>query len=218
MAIQGIGYQVRLVDTTIPIRGMHCASCVGTIEHALRNVPGVVQAEVHFGTEQATVTYVPTRVEASARYQAIGEEGYEALANATEADITPIEASKKEEMRDLQTPFYREPVPQPARCCRLYRWYASVVLSLLAVIPPCAALPGFPYLGAVLGGVAFFIRGAGAALKHKTADMNTLIVLGTSAAYVYSVIMTFAPGSIGHTPMGRPCRTSIMKRRWSSSP
>ena len=96
-------------------------------------------------------------------------------------------------MRDLQTPFYREPVPQPARCCRLYGWYAGVVLRFLAAVAPCAALPGFTHPGAVLGGVAFFIRGAGAALKHKTADMNTLIVLGTSAAYVYSVIMTFVP-------------------------
>ena len=194
-AIQGIGYQVRLAHTTIPIRGMHCASCVGTIEHALRNVPGVVQAEVHFGTEQATVTYVPTRVEVSALYQAIGEAGYEALANATETDITPIEASKKEEMRDLQRRFI-------VSLCLSLPVVVGSMGGMLAWVPAWLHHPVLLFL--LSTPVQFwvgwpFYQGCWAALKHKTADMNTLIALGTSAAYVYSVIMTFVPGVFVHT-------------------
>src|SRR6266446_3852599 len=70
-AVQESGYQVRLEHTTIPIKGMHCAGCVATIERALRSVAGVVDAQVNLATEQATVAYVSSRVEASTLRQAI---------------------------------------------------------------------------------------------------------------------------------------------------
>src|SRR5262249_13847 len=57
-AVQESGYQVRLEQATIPIKGMHCAGCVATVERALRSVTGVVQAQVNLATEQATVAYV----------------------------------------------------------------------------------------------------------------------------------------------------------------
>ncbi len=78
-AVQESGYQVRLEHTTILIKGMHCAGCVATIERALRNVAGVVQVQVNLATEQATVAYVSSRVEASTLRQAITRAGYEAL-------------------------------------------------------------------------------------------------------------------------------------------
>ena len=77
-AVQASGYQVRLEHTTIPVKGMHCAGCVATIERALRSVPGV-EAQVNLATEQATVAYVPTSVETSTLRQAITRAGYEPL-------------------------------------------------------------------------------------------------------------------------------------------
>ena len=81
-AIHASGYQVRLEHAMIPVKGMHCAGCVGTIERALRSVPGVVQAQVNLATEQASVAYVPTSVEVSALRQAISRAGYEPLETA----------------------------------------------------------------------------------------------------------------------------------------
>src|SRR5712691_4443015 len=78
-AVHESGYQVRLEHTTIPIKGMHCAGCVATIERALHRVAGVVEAHVNLGTEQATVAYVPTSVEVEALRQAITSAGYEPL-------------------------------------------------------------------------------------------------------------------------------------------
>src|SRR5712692_2544744 len=61
-AVQESGYQISLEHTTIPIKGMHCARCVATIERALHRIAGVVEARVNLATEQAMVAYVPSSV------------------------------------------------------------------------------------------------------------------------------------------------------------
>ena len=88
-AVQASGYQVRLEHTTIPVKGMHCAGCVATIERALRSVPGVVEAQVNLATEQATVAYVPTSVETSTLRQAITRAGYEPLTASRRSSAPP---------------------------------------------------------------------------------------------------------------------------------
>src|SRR5262249_61590343 len=70
-AVHESGYQVRLAHTTIPIKGMHCAGWVATVERALDRVGGVVEAQVNLATEQATVAYVPASGDAEARRPAI---------------------------------------------------------------------------------------------------------------------------------------------------
>jgi P-type Cu+ transporter len=203
-AVQASGYQVRLEQTTIPVKGMHCAGCVATIERALRSVPGVVEAQVNLATEQATVAYVPTSVEASTLRQAITRAGYEPLELLAEAALTsPADAAlasqqsvKIDEMRALQR-----------------RFLVSLGLSLPVVVGSMGAmLPWMPawlshplWLFALATPVQFwagwpFYQGLWSTLKHHTADMNTLIALGTSAAYLYSVVATFLPGlfAVGH--------------------
>jgi Cu+-exporting ATPase len=195
-AVQASGYQVRLEHTTIPVKGMHCAGCVATIERALRSVPGVVEAQVNLATEQATVAYVPTSVEASALRQAITRAGYEPLELLADADLASQQSVKVDEMQALQR-----------------RFLVSLGLSLPVVIGSMGAmLPGMPawlahplWLFALATPVQFwagwpFYQGLWSTLKHRTADMNTLIALGTSVAYLYSVVATFLPGlfAVGH--------------------
>jgi Cu+-exporting ATPase len=196
-AVQASGYQVHLEHTTIPVKGMHCAGCVATIERALRSVPGVVEAQVNLATEQATVAYMPTSVEASTLRQAITRAGYEPLELPADADLaSPQQSVKVDEMQALQR-----------------RFLVSLGLSLPVVVGSMGAmLPWMPawlshplWLFALATPVQFwagwpFYQGLWSTLKHRTADMNTLIALGTSAAYLYSVVATFLPGlfAVGH--------------------
>jgi P-type Cu+ transporter len=195
-AVQASGYQVRLEHTTIPVQGMHCAGCVATIERALRNVPGVLEAQVNLATEQATVTYVPASVAVSALRQAIARAGYEPLEVLSDAETPPPQSGKDHELQSLQR-----------------RFLVSLGLSLpVAVGSMGAMLPWMPawlshplWLFALATPVQFwagwpFYQGLRSTLKYHTADMNTLIALGTSAAYLYSVVVTFLPGlfTVGH--------------------
>ncbi|RMF84483.1 MAG: heavy-metal-associated domain-containing protein, partial [Nitrospinota bacterium] len=68
--VEDLGYQVIREKVTIPIGGMHCASCAANVERALRRVQGVIEAQVNFGTETATVEYFPTQVEITTLRQA----------------------------------------------------------------------------------------------------------------------------------------------------
>lgn len=133
-------------------------------------------------------------VEVTALYQAIGEAGYEARAGAAETDMMPIEASKKEEMRDLQRRFI-------VSLCLSLPVVVGSMGGMLAWVPAQLHHPVLLFL--LSTPVQFrvgwpFYQRCWTDLKHKTADMHTLIAPGTAAAYVYSVIMTFAPGVFAH--------------------
>lgn len=101
--IQELGYDVRLERVTIPIGGMSCASCVERIERVLNDLPGVVQANVNFATEKATVEYFPTQVSLSDMKKAIEEVGYEVRQVEEEVPLEDREkAARQKEIRDLR--------------------------------------------------------------------------------------------------------------------
>src|SRR5262245_13043602 len=75
--VEEIGDDVPLQRLTIPIGGMHCASCVASVERALQGVAGVVTARVNLASEKATVEYLPTQADAAMLRQAITEAGFE---------------------------------------------------------------------------------------------------------------------------------------------
>jgi Cu+-exporting ATPase len=198
-AVQDIGYQVRLEHTTMPVRGMHCAGCVGTVERALGRVPGVVEAQVNLATEQATVTYTASQVDVATLRQAVTQAGYQTLEPPADVAVQPeqsLDQARADEQRALQQ-----------------RLWVSLGLSLPVVIgsmgamlswmPAWLAHPLFLFLLATP--VQFwvgwpFYQGFWSTLKHRSADMNTLIALGTSAAYLYSVAATFLPGLLAVGP------------------
>ncbi|MEE9146017.1 MAG: heavy metal translocating P-type ATPase, partial [Candidatus Tectomicrobia bacterium] len=189
--VSDIGYQVRLQQLIIPVGGMSCASCAANIERALQGVEGVVDALVNFGTEKATVAYVPTRVEPAALRQAIKAAGYE-----------------PREVEDAETGMDHERQARAAEIRTLtHKFIVSVVLSLPIFLGSIGGwfswIPAWLQHPVVLFGLATpvqfwvgwqFYQGFWSALRHKTTDMNTLIALGTSAAYGYSVAATFMSG------------------------
>lgn len=202
---EGATRQVQGEQADIPITGMTCAACARHIEQHLSSTEGVSRAGVNFATSRATVEYDPSVTGVKQLMGAIKGLGYTphevpADDGATEEDF---EASAREdEYRDLRRKFL-----------------VAAVLSLPVLVIAMSHgriswldFPGVNWLQFVLTtpvvfycGLQFY-RGAWSAFRHRTADMNTLIAIGTGAAYLYSVATLTAPGffhtSVTHDPMG----------------
>jgi Cu+-exporting ATPase len=189
-AVKDAGYTPIVEKVTIPISGISCATCVATIEEALRRSPGVVLATVNFATNAATVEFAPVAATVADLRRTIREAGYEPLEAAEGSALADHEKTARErEIRALKR-----------------KLAVGIVLSVPIVLGSMRhwlpwvpeILQNFWALWALTTPVQFwvgaqFYRGAWAALRHRTSDMNTLIAVGTSAAYFYSLAMTIAP-------------------------
>jgi Cu+-exporting ATPase len=188
--ISAAGYGVAVKKSIFPIRGMTCATCVARVEEAIKSVPGVISAVVNLASEKAAVEYLDSVVATDLR-RAVRDAGYEL-------------GDEAETLEDVTTASRRETLGVRNR------FLLAIVLG--AVIMALSFLPDFtgkPYLlWALATPVQFwagwrFYRGFWAALRHRTADMNTLIAVGTSAAYFYSVVGVIFPSTLtigGTTP------------------
>jgi len=179
--ISQIGYGVATKKSIFPVGGMTCASCVARVEEALSGVPGVVSANVNLASEKATVEYTEETELADLR-RAVREAGYElGLEAATLEDVT---TAAQRELRGVRNRFI----------------FAAILAASIMALMWAPSFGGKPYLlWALATPVQFwagwrFYRGAWGALRHKTADMNTLVAVGTSAAYFYSMIAVLFPG------------------------
>lgn len=179
--ISQLGYRVATKKSIFQVGGMTCASCVARVEQALSSVPGVISANVNLASEKATVDYIEGTEIASLR-RAVKEAGYEL-------------SSEAETLEDVTTAARRE-----IRTIRNRVILAAVLGLSIMALGWGSTFTGKPYLlWALATPVQFwaglrFYRGAWGALRHRTADMNTLIAVGTSAAYFYSMVAVLLPG------------------------
>jgi len=178
--ISQLGYGAATRKSIFPVSGMTCAACVARVEQALKSVPGVVSANVNLASEKVTVEYLEG-TEAADLQKAVAEAGYKLGSEAeTLEDVT---AAAQREIRKVRNRFILAAV------------FAGIIMGLMWA----PSFTGKPYLlRALATPVQFwagwrFYRGAWGALKHRTADMNTLIAVGTSAAYIYSMIAVIYP-------------------------
>ena len=178
--ISQIGYGVATKKSIFAVGGMTCASCIARVEDALMSVPGVISASANLASEKATVEYLEDTELAELR-RAVRDAGYE-LGPETQA-LEDVTIAAKREIRALRQ-----------------RLIVATVLGVsIMVMGFGPSFVGKPYLlWALATPVQFwagwrFYRGAWGALRHKTADMNTLIAVGTSAAYVYSMVAVLFP-------------------------
>ncbi|HZS01674.1 MAG TPA: heavy metal translocating P-type ATPase, partial [Chloroflexota bacterium] len=200
-AVEGAGYGVGLETVVLPISGMTCASCVRRVERALSKVPGVASARVNLATERATVDLVPGLATPEALRRAVEAAGYGVGAAAAAdagapagAEGAPADAEQARRAVELRA-LGRKALVSGVLAAALMA-LALVPMSLLGrVLPGNSALLLMFLLATPVqlwGGWQFY-TGAWAALRHGTANMNTLVAVGTSAAYLYSVVVTFAP-------------------------
>ena len=187
--VEDAGYGAGVREETFGVTGMTCASCVGRVEKALVKVPGVTQVNVNLATEKATVSYLPEEASGSDFGRAVEGAGYGVV---REEDEGEAEDAHEREYGKLKVNFLGA--------------LALTVLILIGSLPHMLGfMPPVPmgWLNAGLLTLATpvqfwagwrFYKGAWGALKHFQANMNTLVVMGTSAAYLYSAVATFAPG------------------------
>jgi len=192
--IQDLGYQVvppREDKLTISVGGMTCAACVNRVEKTLRVLPGVAKANVNFATERATVIFDGDRADRGDFRKAIEDLGYEVRGFEGESPVDREAEARRQEIHRLKQKFLFSAImtgiimlgsmpdwfPWVPRLLQEYR-----VLFILAT--PVQFWAGWQ-----------FYRGFWAATKHRTSDMNTLIAVGTTAAYAYSTVIAFFPGT-----------------------
>src|SRR2546425_607318 len=197
---------------TIPIEGMSCASCVAKIEHGLSAVPGVSRAAVNLATEQATVEYQPGVTDPAAIQETIRSLGYTPvmLESVLPPTLTlPRQGGGTSGALSLQgRGTDREDRKRAAYRALKRRFWVAAALSVPVMLLGMSEHLGLPisqttsfWLQLLLTTpVQFwagwqFYKGAWAVARHGTTDMNTLIALGTTAAYGYSVAATLLPNA-----------------------
>jgi len=191
--IRSLGYEPHLSKVLIPIEGMSCASCVRKVEKSLSAVPGAAEADVNFANETASVLYDPSQASVSDFRKAIESAGdYKVLEVVEGGDI---HKARKDAARAHITEL-------------LAKFTASLVLTVIIMLMTMGdRIPGLKSipmdtrywialiitLPVMFWAGSMFFKGAWAALKHKTADMNTLVAVGTGAAFIYSAVVTITP-------------------------
>ena len=221
--IEGLGYSATPLGgapsqgggsagrVSLSILGMTCASCATIVEKTLNKVPGVSSAAVNLATETATIEIDPTVVGIDELITAVRGAGYDAAVRVER--IPGVESGA-----DLQAEAQARAYAHEKRMF-IFSVAISIPLLLIAMVPPfmdTVPLAVSEWLARTFGGawdpmlvgkyvmfllatpVQFiagwrFYRGAWGALKQRAGNMDTLIAIGTSAAYIYSVSATFVP-------------------------
>ncbi len=200
-------------QATLALEGMTCASCAVRIEKGLKKIPGVKDASVNFATEQATVTYEPAQANLEQMVQKVEAIGYKAtpqvassLKPAQETAASGVSATldmdaisvapEDEQSRRKQAEIVRKrnllilgvvfTLPVVILSMFFMNWFPGENYLLLALTTPVWAIVGWE-----------FHRGAIKTLRHGSANMDTLISLGSTAAYILSVVATFFPQVVG---------------------
>jgi Au+-exporting ATPase len=194
--VEAVGYGVPSATVELAVDGMTCASCVGRVERALAAVPGVITASVNLATERATVTGI---ADAAALRKAVEDVGYEA--RVMEA-ATGSGADETAARRDVDTAALRRdllvagtltaPLFVLEMGSHLFQSVHDFVHATLGMERSWQVQFILTTLVLALPGRRFYEKGF-PALVRLAPDMNSLVAVGTSAAYLYSVVATFTP-------------------------
>ncbi len=187
-------------NINLKLRGMSCASCASRVETAIRSVPGVIEGNVNFGAEQATVIYNPQQTSVKAIQEAVSAAGYAAY-SLQSSEILIGEDETEQAARAAESRQLRLKVIVGGIISFLLV-FGSLPMMTGLTIPWIPAWLHNPWVQLILTtpvqfwcGYKFYVN-AWKALKNLTATMDTLIALGTSAAFFYSLFVTIFPDSL----------------------
>jgi Cu+-exporting ATPase len=201
-AIEKVGYEVPQTQVELVVQGMTCASCVGRVERALKKVAGVQSAQVNLATERAQVV-LTGQAQVQDLVAAVEKAGYQA--RPVQADASQAQGSEQDAMAERQAQE-REELKRSLIVATVFAlpvfvlemgghmvpafhhwvgqtmgtqnsWYLQCVLAAIVLFGP---------------GLRFFQKGIPALLRGAP-DMNSLVAVGTSAAFTYSLVATFVP-------------------------
>src|SRR3989454_449702 len=219
--VRGSGYDCGQAGVTFTVEQLHYAPSVAPLEQALRSVPGVVRAAANQATETVAVEYIPGATTAEALEQAVERAGFRVAEPIAAED--PLERERLAREREVRSLTWKLALAAAVTVVSMLgsmllmahdadatlkqvdllgRLLMPLALRLQEALAGRGSLdPQWIKIGlAVLtlpvvvwsGGRFYGVAGRG--FKHRTADMNTLIAVGTGAAYLYSLVATFAPG------------------------
>ena len=196
-ALQAAGYPARTTTEVLQITSMSCASCVGRVDKALAEVPGVQSVAVNLATETATVEVMEGAVQPAALVAAATAAGYPATLHKTKNAQSQVLRKNLEARQLLRRALLAAALTLPVFVLEMgshvspafhgliensigisNSWLIQFVLTTIVLFGP---------------GRQFFAKGIPALLK-RVPDMNSLVAIGAGAAWIYSVISTFAPG------------------------
>lgn len=174
---------------SLSLSGMHCASCANLIERSLKKVPGVQEANVNFAAEKANIIYDSQLVKAPGLIKAVKAAGYKAeLVDAN--DVNYERRKREQETLSYQKKFWFSfALSLPLVYFMLLNFWAlpgkSSLLPLAGLISLLLTIP----IQFIIG--AGFYKGMWASLKMKTFNMDSLVAIGTSTAFIYSLVNYF---------------------------
>ncbi|HEU0291513.1 MAG TPA: heavy metal translocating P-type ATPase [Anaerolineales bacterium] len=193
-AVKDVGFQVGGTKAKIGIENLRCASCVKFIEEELKSTQGVLNANVNIATQEATVDYLPQNTKLAELNKAIEAWGYKPRPAASDAPVDKQEEAHAREYRKLMNKFWFAAVISVFVMITAYYQVVPILrnwsmdsLRLLWGVTALLTLPVMLWSG------SDFFTGAWAAFKHRSANMNTLIALGTGAAWLYSTFAILFP-------------------------
>ncbi|SIT23058.1 Au+-exporting ATPase [Gemmobacter megaterium] len=192
--IEGAGYDVPAARVELAIEGMTCASCVGRVERALAAVPGVTEAQVNLATERANVTGT---ADIAALIAAVEGAGYTARQRQAASDGSAAERREAEAQglrRDvLIAGALTLPVFVLEMGAHLFPPVHHLIMATIGMQANWLIQFALTTLVLAFPGIRFYALGF-PALARGAPDMNSLVAVGTMAAYAYSMVATFAPG------------------------
>jgi Cu+-exporting ATPase len=173
---------------SFPVTGMTCAACQARVQRALSAEPGVIDASVNLLTNSAAVLFDPSSVTPQRLIDAVRATGYDAeLPSADQDSLTTDSAGHDAEAGEARSLAIKAGVSV----------LAGIVAMLVSMALMGSALVNYALLVITTGILAWagrdIYRRAWTALRHRSADMNTLVALGTGSAFVYSLVATVAP-------------------------
>src|SRR5680860_1450511 len=188
------------IKKTFPVKGIHCASCVLIIEQSLKEVAGVKTASVNLATAKATATYDADQVTDDKLQSAVSNVGYQAMINE---EIKTEDEEKTVKQQELKILINKVTVSLVLGGLIFWGSFPGLMETAPTILQNfwfqmLLATPVQFWIGLV------FYKATIPALKHRTANMDTLVSIGTTVAYFYSVFVTIFPTvvlNIGINPM-----------------
>ncbi len=196
--IEKAGYSGQILDEkkglqtlSLKIKGMTCASCSNRVEKALKVLEGVEKANVNLPSEKASVTFQTSEISLEDLIAAVEKAGYEAVSEKKE----PTEKADEQTQEDAD----QQKIQQAARRMKLAAVFAGTIMVLMMIHMFMVPIPGYFEITAVLAFPSIFIagwkthQGTWKALRHGSANMDTLVTLGSLIPYLLSFLRFWFP-------------------------
>jgi len=184
--VKDLGYGAALAEVDLPIAGMTCNNCANTITRSLKRLDGVLDVNTSYASERTHLTYLPSMVEVSDIKRAVRDAGYK---------VIEVEGASEQEQVDAEQAARNAEIADKRR-----KVIVGAVLSTIIMVLSMAEMVGIPFdfpgrLWLVAGLTAIvqvylgkdYYVSAWKALKNRTANMDTLVALGSSVAFFYSL-------------------------------